>query len=387
MLRRWTTARTDINAARIEMSEMLSTLHPAGMPQVQGLSASLGGCSQPEWWLTNPMCCKEWNMNTKDDTPKFLIMSDSRVERTFLRGVLEQGWPGCRVREVANAEDGLRAVQHESPHVLLTDYGVAPLCGADLVKKLHRSNPQLAVVVITASGCRQSAIAALQAGAASYVSKSTSRHELISVLTNVLALGEVERHPRRVIGCLASMDLRFEIGNDPSLVQPLVLYLQEQTRAIRAFDENQLRHLGVALYETLTNAINHGNLELDSKLRQEDESVFHDLAKKRMAKWPYCFRKVHVRASYTRQQVTFVIRDEGPGFNHAQISDPTRAENLDRIGGRGLLLIRTFMDEVHHNACGNEITLVKHHPAARLTSAESQRPGLMAPGRMLRSEV
>jgi DNA-binding NarL/FixJ family response regulator/anti-sigma regulatory factor (Ser/Thr protein kinase) len=327
------------------------------------------------------MCCKEWNMSTMDETLKFLIVSDSHVERTFLRGVLEQEWPGCHVREVANAEDGLRAAQQEPPHLLLTDYGVAPLFGVCLVKKLHCSNPQLPVVVITASGCKQSAIEALQAGAASYVSKSTSRHELISVLTNVLALTQVERHPLRVIGCLANMDLRFEIGNDSSLVQPLVLYLQDQTRAMRVFDENELRQLGVALYETLTNAINHGNLELDSKLRQEDESVFHDLARSRQAKWPYCIRKVHVLASYTRQQVTFVIRDEGRGFNHVQVSDPTQVENLDRIGGRGLLLIRTFMDEVHHNECGNEITLVKHHPALRPHSVESRRPSLPARGR------
>lgn len=307
-------------------------------------------------------------MNTKTEIQKFLIVGDSRVERTFLRGVLEQQWPDCRVREVANAEDGLRAVQQESPDLLLTDYGVAPLFGVELVSKLHRSHPQMPVVVITAMGCRQSAVEALQAGAASYVSKSTSRSDLISVLTNVLALAQAERHPPRVIGCLAHMDLRFEIGNDSSLVQPLVLYLQDQTRAMRVFDENQLRHLGVALHESLTNAIHHGNLELDSKLRQEDEHIFHELARTRQAKWPFCFRKAHVLASYTRDRVKFVIRDEGPGFHHARVNDPTGDDNLTRVGGRGLLLIRTFMDEVHHNACGNEITLVKYHAAARPSS-------------------
>ena len=65
------------------------------------------------------------------------------------------------------------------------------------------------------------------------------------------------------------------------------------------------------------------------------------------------------------EKVRFVIRDEGPGFNHEQVVDPTQEENLERIGGRGLLLIRNFMDEVSYNQRGNEISLVKYTSAGR----------------------
>jgi anti-sigma regulatory factor (Ser/Thr protein kinase) len=41
------------------------------------------------------------------------------------------------------------------------------------------------------------------------------------------------------------------------------------------------------------------------------------------------------------------------------LPDPTDPANLERISGRGLLLIRTFMDEVHHNAKGNEVVMIK----------------------------
>jgi anti-sigma regulatory factor (Ser/Thr protein kinase) len=54
-----------------------------------------------------------------------------------------------------------------------------------------------------------------------------------------------------------------------------------------------------------------------------------------------------------------VIRDDGSGFDVAAVSNPTDGMNLDWIGGRGLLLIRTFMDELTHNDAGNEITLIK----------------------------
>ena len=68
----------------------------------------------------------------------------------------------------------------------------------------------------------------------------------------------------------------------------------------------------------------------------------------------------HALRPESAAEVRFVIRDEGPGFDQSRLADPTDPENWERVGGRGLLLIRTFMDEVWHNPAGNEITLVKH---------------------------
>jgi anti-sigma regulatory factor (Ser/Thr protein kinase) len=56
---------------------------------------------------------------------------------------------------------------------------------------------------------------------------------------------------------------------------------------------------------------------------------------------------------------TFIIGDEGPGFDTSRFDGPVDAKDLVRIGSRGLLLIRTFMDEVASNAVGNSITMVK----------------------------
>jgi hypothetical protein len=58
-------------------------------------------------------------------------------------------------------------------------------------------------------------------------------------------------------------------------------------------------------------------------------------------------------------QITYVVRDEGPGFDPSILPDPTDPANLEQVGGRGLLLIRTFMNKVYHNERGNEITLIK----------------------------
>jgi hypothetical protein len=107
------------------------------------------------------------------------------------------------------------------------------------------------------------------------------------------------------------------------------------------------------------NAIYHGSLELKSQLLEEDEIEFARLLRERARQSPYASRRVHVIARETRTEVTYIIRDEGPGFDPSSLPDPTDPANLERRSGRGLFLIRTFMDEVRHNGKGNEITMVK----------------------------
>jgi anti-sigma regulatory factor (Ser/Thr protein kinase) len=110
----------------------------------------------------------------------------------------------------------------------------------------------------------------------------------------------------------------------------------------------------------------HGNLEVDSKLRQVDEKQFHRLIEERRQVPPYSARQLKVIARLSPSRAEFTVADEGPGFDPTSLPDPTDPANLDTIGGRGLLLIRTFMDDVHFNPKGNEITLVKRvAPSAR----------------------
>jgi hypothetical protein len=82
---------------------------------------------------------------------------------------------------------------------------------------------------------------------------------------------------------------------------------------------------------------------------------------------PYQKRRVHVKAAISSSEVVITIRDEGTGFNPQAIPDPRQCD-LEQISGRGLLLMRTFMDEVAFNATGNEITLTKRRRPANDTT-------------------
>jgi CheY-like chemotaxis protein len=304
-------------------------------------------------------------MSNKSANLRFLVVDDSAVERVLLRGLLKQHWPNCDVLEAPDGEEGLKAVEQGMPDLVLTDLCMPRSGGLDLLAGLREKQSTVPVVVISGMGNEEAAVLALQAGAASYVPKQKLPQMLVTTISMVTELAATHRNRRRIIECLHSMDLHFELANETSLVSPLIRYLEDHIGFLKLCDEPELVRIGVALHESLSNAINRGNLELSSDLRQEDESIYYELAEARKVMWPYCDRKVQIFASLNSDRVKFVIRDEGPGFNHQKVLDPTDAENFERIGGRGLLLIRSFMDEVSYNRRGNEITLLKYTSAAR----------------------
>ena len=168
--------------------------------------------------------------------------------------------------------------------------------------------------------------------------------------------------------------IQFAMGNDVSLVMPIIKNIGNRIRAQHVMDEREISRVGIALHEAILNALYHGNLELDSELRQADERQFHDLAEIRRHQAPYRDRQVVVRFVLSHNAATFVIRDEGLGFDINAVADPTQGENVFRVGGRGLLMIRSFMDKVHHNVCGNQITMVKQiSPAAEVPHTAGTR--------------
>jgi anti-sigma regulatory factor (Ser/Thr protein kinase) len=68
---------------------------------------------------------------------------------------------------------------------------------------------------------------------------------------------------------------------------------------------------------------------------------------------------VRCKALESTGRVEYMIVDEGPGFNPDSLPDPTNAENILNVSGRGVMLMRTFMDEVVFNDKGNQVTMMK----------------------------
>jgi CheY-like chemotaxis protein/anti-sigma regulatory factor (Ser/Thr protein kinase) len=292
---------------------------------------------------------------------RVLVVEDSPTQAAEIRFLLEDA--GLDVDLACDGYEALGALQEGLPDLVVTDLQMPRLDGLGLVQAVRGKYPTVPVVLITAHGSEEIAANALRCGAASYVPKRDLTRDLAQVVHQVLAISAPDPGWKGIIDSLDETRSRFTLPNDESLVAPLIRRLEGVVFELGLCDRTELIRLAVALREAIVNAIDHGNLELDSELRQDDERVYRRLGEERREQSPYRERKVRIDFGVTRTEATFTIRDEGPGFDPSTLPDPTDPANLCRIGGRGVMLIRTLMDEVRFNATGNEITLVKRRPA------------------------
>jgi len=299
-----------------------------------------------------------------------LVVDDSAMDRRLAGRLLEKNseW------DVLYSTDGgsaLRTLDLHLPDVVLTDMQMPGMNGLELVTEMKQRFPLIPVVLMTAQGSEELAVEALQKGAASYVPKSELAHDLQDIVSRVLAASNEERNQSRLIHRMQKIEVSFVLENDLTLIPSMVSYLQQVIISMRFCDEAERLRVGVALEEALLNAYFHGNLEVSSELRETDYSAYYELARQRSRELPYKARTIDVDASLSPLQIRYTIRDDGPGFDPTTLRDATDPANLERPCGRGLLLMRTFMDEISHNEAGNEVTMIKRRPADDSNGKES----------------
>jgi CheY-like chemotaxis protein len=301
-----------------------------------------------------------------DDDPeapvKVLVVDDAVVDRRLAGAIIERtlGWTPVYAD---SGKAALALIATEAPRLILTDLNMPEMDGLELVAAVRQRWAMIPVVLMTAYGSEEIAMRALQEGAASYVPKKCLADGLPTTLERVWGAARMEFLHRRLLARLGQAELHFTLDNDRTLISPLVAHLQQYLDSLDLCDATGRIRVGVALEEALLNAMFHGNLEVSSDLRQQGDSPYFQLADQRRNEPPYRDRKVRCIARLSRDEVAYSVADEGPGFDPNQLPDPTDPANLERIGGRGLLLIRTFMDVVEFTAGGTLIRMVKKREA------------------------
>lgn len=298
-----------------------------------------------------------------------LVVDDSLVDRRRAGGLLERS-SGFQLRYAENGRAALEMIRERPPEVIVTDLQMPELDGLELVRHVTRSHPLLPVILLTAHGSETIAVQALEAGAASYVPKAEMAL-LPETVERVLAIAGERRQRASLRTCLKMLRSEYELDNDPAILTSLVSEVQTFLQEMGIFSESERLRTGVALEEALLNAAYHGNLEVSSELREQDYCLFYETARQRSRMSPFKDRRVHVLIELSPGGVAYRIRDEGRGFDPSTLPDPTDPKNIDRSSGRGLLLMRTFMDTVVHNTTGNEVSLTK---AVRRPGADPGAP-------------
>ena len=295
--------------------------------------------------------------------PTVLVVDESQGDRQWVGSILGKT-PDVEVEYASNGREALERINSDSPDLVVTDLIMPEMNGVELLANVNRLHPLVPVVLMTAIDSEQMAEDAARWGARAYVPKTALARLLPGIVSELLTLAQEKREVSRLLHSITESDTTFVLkDNDTSLITHLLDYAAGCLRNSGVCEEGNEDLICLALEEALRNAVHHGNLELSSELRELDDDAFQELMERRRREPPYCDRKVYVRISVSPEGVTFVVRDDGNGFDPSSVPDPTSPEGLEAVSGRGLLLMQSLMDEVTFNEKGNEVTLIKRPPA------------------------
>jgi serine/threonine-protein kinase RsbW len=139
------------------------------------------------------------------------------------------------------------------------------------------------------------------------------------------------------------MHIRIEFTSAFEMLD-LVQVVTDQVVRSLGLDEDGQQWVSIAIRESVINAIKHGNRNDASKRVGVEYSTNSD---------------------GTGSELTICVRDQGEGFDASTVPDPLAPENLLKSSGRGMLIIRNFMDDVQLASTpegGTEVRMVKRIP-------------------------
>ncbi|MFN3161343.1 MAG: ATP-binding protein [Rubinisphaera brasiliensis] len=230
----------------------------------------------------------------------------------------------------------------------------------ELFDEIDSAAPHVPILLMTCASERSTTIHSLQLGALSFIPSQAPPHEFRQVVDRILKLTRFSRDQQKTLRHCRQCSFEFLLDNDLSNIAHVVGHLRNVFASVSGSPVREQMRLAVAIEETLQNAIIHGNLGVSSKLKMEPDGAFEKMVQQRLQEEPYRDRKVQLIADFRPEAVSLQITDEGEGFDFFEVRDPTDPENLLLPFGRGLLLIRSFMDEVVYEPPGNKVTLRKH---------------------------
>ena len=223
---------------------------------------------------------------------KVLIVEDDYASRLFLESLLESN--GYEFRSAENGIEGLNVFEEYNPDIVLTDIKMPIMDGLELLEAIRDKNSDAIIIIVTAFGSENYAIQALHLGANNYLKKPVSGQELLRLLKKYKAIISGKYSPESLPGKLIvrtfTLEFKTVFSKIPKIVDKIMI---ESTIEI---DDSEKVNIELGLVELITNAIEHGNLNISyiEKQKALDSGNLSELFDERMHNEELKNRKIKV---------------------------------------------------------------------------------------------
>jgi two-component system, cell cycle response regulator len=264
---------------------------------------------------------------------------------------------GFSVVAASDPTTALTTIDMSAPDVVITDLFLPDATGLTVLTELKARHELCPVIVMAKDAPEPMIVQALRMGAADYLHKPVTEAELVQALQRARDLlpGDLVDIPG-----LCRADYRLTVDSDPTHIPAIISWLIKTTAS--TLPPIRRLHLRGALQELLFNAIEHGNLEIVYRDKQEAlaEGRYEQLLVRRLTHARLRDRRVLIHVAHDKEANSLVygITDEGKGFKwQSLLARSHEACESEDVNGRGIFLARSFFPSLAYNERGNEVTL------------------------------
>ncbi len=293
-----------------------------------------------------------------------LLAEDSPTHTVLMRSLLEE--VSHTVHCVTNGKEAIDAIPELNPDLVVTDLRMPEMNGQELVQTIAAEHSQLPTVVVTARGSESLAVDALALGAANFVPKNSLSKLLVNVVDRTIKMANVDQMYSNFSGSLSRPEFSFTLDNHVESIHPATLFVIQSLAAAGRMNTTERIRVATATASALFNSVCYGNLELQdedhalSQLVSGDPSGVDDIQFRADSK-PYSERCVQLKISVADQDTRILVSHDGPGRLTRMTPAPGTPESFELEQCRGLMLITSFMDDVHFHNDYSEVVMVKNH--------------------------
>ena len=287
--------------------------------------------------------------------PTILVVDDSPVDRQLFAKLLEK-IPDTTLVTAENGNEAIQKIVEWGIDLVVTDLQMPEMDGLQLVERLRDGHAEVPTILVTGVGSEEIATQALNAGASSYVPKDQASELLVPTVNSVLELMFADHSFVKLLSKTTETRFEFEIENDESYFPAILELTEKMLEGLSDLDRINRLRVGVAVQHALQNALYRGNLEIDSSQPlhnrgQAEREKFEALVVARKER--FSRRLIHVRLDIEPGEFVCTVRDDGRGF------EPVASDSMQDHAGRGLMIMKTFMNSVEFNRLGNQVVLIK----------------------------
>lgn len=291
------------------------------------------------------------------DTMRVLVLEDDDFSRKYFLNIVEREGYTCKV--AANGKIGYDIYKDFIPQVIICDIQMPEVDGLQFLEKIKTENSKAIVIMATAFESEEYAIKALELGANNYLKKPVYPEDLVRLLKKYKNIVEEHKVFDNLIIDTEKIEFIKHFNSDMRSVPVIVDYLMQYIKD--AFEDSDKIGLELGLAELITNAVEHGNLNITYAEKSEalENDKLADLVADRLSNPEIANKTVKVEFMLNEELCRWTITDQGEGFDWENVQNPLLDEGVEKLHGRGIFISRFQFDEMQYLGKGNSVRIMK----------------------------